>query len=88
MDVYPGQIVYSTAGRDKGKHFIVMEVIDDHYAYLCDGDIRRVEKPKKKKIKHLLSAGRDDQQIREKLTKQQKVTNAELRRCLRDQLEQ
>lgn len=43
-----GQVVKSKAGRDKGKLFIVLNV-EDPYAYIADGSLRKVEKPKKRK---------------------------------------
>ena len=50
MDIIKkGSVVISTAGRDSGNPFLVTDC-DDVYAYLCDGKIRPVEKPKKKKI--------------------------------------
>ena len=45
-------IVVSTAGRDEGKLFFVMEE-DGEFAYLANGRERKIESPKKKKIKHL-----------------------------------
>ena len=47
-----GQIVKSTAGRDKNTFFVVTEVNGD-YAVICDGKHRPLEKPKTKKLKHL-----------------------------------
>ena len=52
MDVLKGSLVYSKAGRDKGKLFLVLAE-DAGFAYLADGDTRRVIKPKKKKLKHI-----------------------------------
>ena len=52
MDICKGMLVYSRAGRDKGKLFIVLDIKND-FVYLSDGKIRRVESPKKKKIKHI-----------------------------------
>lgn len=48
-----GQFVKSRAGRDKDKVFIVLSIIDEHFVYLVDGDLRKLENPKKKKVKHL-----------------------------------
>ena len=48
----PGQIVFSKQGRDKGRAMIVIYVNGD-YAYLVDGMVRLLEKPKKKKAKHI-----------------------------------
>ena len=48
----PGQIVFSKRGRDKGRAMIVIAA-DGEYAYLVDGKHRSLEKPKKKKAKHI-----------------------------------
>jgi ribosomal protein L14E/L6E/L27E len=48
-----GRIVRSTAGRDKGRLFLVIGVADEEHLLIADGDLRKLEKPKKKKLKHL-----------------------------------
>lgn len=48
-----GQVVKSKAGRDKGRVFLICDIIDDDYVFIVDGDLRRLDSPKKKKIKHL-----------------------------------
>lgn len=52
MDITVGMLVYSKAGRDKKNLFLVLEV-ENGYAYIADGDMRKSEKPKKKKLIHL-----------------------------------
>lgn len=47
-----GDVVIATAGRDKGKYFLVISV-DDNMALIVDGKSRKVLNPKKKNIKHL-----------------------------------
>ena len=47
-----GQIVYPKRGRDRGRAMLVIAV-DGEYAYLVDGKLRPLEKPKKKKAKHI-----------------------------------
>nr|WP_025775632.1 KOW domain-containing RNA-binding protein [Clostridium botulinum] len=49
-----GRLVLSKAGRDKDNSFIIIDILDDNYVYICDGDIHTLDKPKKKKIKHLI----------------------------------
>ncbi|MCL2405097.1 MAG: RNA-binding protein [Defluviitaleaceae bacterium] len=50
----PGQIVFSRQGRDSGRAMIVIAVnCDGEYVYLVDGKLRLLEKPKKKKAKHI-----------------------------------
>ena len=51
-DVRVGQIVRSKAGRDKGKYFVIIDKVSS-FIYLVDGDIRKVESPKKKNVKHV-----------------------------------
>lgn len=52
MEYRIGQMVRSKAGRDNGKAFIVTAV-DGNYVYVADGASRRLEAPKKKKLKHI-----------------------------------
>lgn len=82
LELSAGDIVYSLAGRDKDKVFIVLEVLDEHFALLADGDLRRVQKPKKKKIKHLKKTIITAELIKRKLAQGIKVTNTDLRRIL------
>lgn len=46
-------MVYSKSGRDQGKAFIVIKVINERYLSISDGDLRKIERPKKKNIRHL-----------------------------------
>ena len=48
-----GSIALSLAGRDKGRYFVVVGVIDENHVAVADGRKRKIEKPKKKKLKHL-----------------------------------
>lgn len=48
----PPDIVFSSAGHDKGKTFIVLETQGDK-ACLVDGKIRKLIKPKVKNLKHI-----------------------------------
>ena len=52
MEIKVGSLVISKAGRDKGDMFIVLS-ISDGFAYLANGELRKVDRPKKKKLKHL-----------------------------------
>ena len=53
MDRYEvGMLARSKAGHDKGHVYIIMKE-EDAYVYLVDGSLRPIEKPKKKKKKHV-----------------------------------
>ncbi len=49
----PGRVVLSTQGRDEGRYFIVLQVIDENFVLMADGLTRKLDHPKKKKVKHL-----------------------------------
>ncbi len=55
--IAPGSFVYSKRGRDSGRVFIVTGVCEPGCVLIVDGKLRKVEKPKKKKLKHVLYAG-------------------------------
>ncbi len=76
-----GDIVLSKAGRDGGRYYIVMSR-EENFAYICDGDLHKSDKPKKKKLKHLAHTGRASEYVNSKLSDGAKVTNAELRRAI------
>lgn len=78
-----GSIVFSKAGRDAGKFFLVTEIIDDNYVKIVDGKLRRLEKPKVKKIKHLKSTGDISEKLREKLLNQSIIYDAEINSLIR-----
>ena len=46
-----GQVVRSKKGRDEGKVYIIMDIIDDDLLLLVDGKLRKLDRPKKKKGK-------------------------------------
>ena len=45
----PGDLVLSEKGRDKDRYYVVMEVWSD-YCFIADGDLRKTDRPKKKKM--------------------------------------
>ena len=51
--IFEGNVVFSKKGRDKGHMFVVLYTLDDDFVMVCDGDRRKVEKPKRKRRKHL-----------------------------------
>lgn len=79
-DIKIGQYVRSKAGRDKNHVFIVIDVLDHEYVLLSDGDVRRIENPKKKKIKHLFEINQISEVVREKINDDKKLTNLTIRK--------
>ena len=80
-DLTIADVVVSTAGRDAGNLFYVLEA-DDTCLLLADGKGRTIEKPKRKKRKHTNKVLRSETRVAEKLRAGDKVLNSELRRDL------
>jgi len=81
MDISKSDIVISLNGRDQGKLFYVMHV-EDNYALLADGKGRKLENPKRKKLKHVRRVTRTETRVATKILNGDKVLNSELRRDL------
>ena len=47
-----GRFAISKAGHDK-THIYVITAVEGDFAYLCDGRLKPLEKPKKKRVKHI-----------------------------------
>ena len=74
-------VVVSTAGHDQGEIFYVIGT-DDQFLYLANGKDRTLDKPKRKKRKHVQKVLRSETRVVEKLIRGDKVLNSELRRDL------
>lgn len=77
-----GQVVRSVAGRDKGRFLVVTEMKETDFVQVSDGDLRRLEKSKTKKIKHLAKTNYVIPELNERLEKGLKVSNADIRKYL------
>ena len=80
-EINVSDVVTSTAGRDQGKLFYVIGT-DPVYLTLANGKDRTLEKPKRKKRKHIQKVLRSETRVAEKLRHGDKVLNSELRRDL------
>ena len=74
-------VVISTAGRDQGQLFYVIGV-DGAFVTLANGKNRTLEKPKRKKRKHVTKVLRSETRVAGKIRSGDKVLNSELRRDL------
>ncbi len=83
MDISKADIVLSLSGRDRDHLFYVLDVQKEFVLY-ADGKTRRIEHPKRKKLKHIKHIARIDTRVAEKLRNGDKVLNSELRRDLAD----
>ncbi|OON97467.1 MAG: hypothetical protein ATN36_03315 [Epulopiscium sp. Nele67-Bin005] len=80
-----GQIIFSKAGKDKGKPFVIVG-IEDEFVYIADGKLRTIDKPKLKKMKHIQPTKVIAQNLTHKLTQGDKITNSDLKEALENYL--
>lgn len=77
-----GKVVCSKAGRDTGKIFIITGVIDKNYVYISDGRLRKFDKPKKKKLKHLILTDEVAKEVAQLIMLKNNVSNEKIRSYL------
>lgn len=79
--IHPYQIVLSLAGHDEGKLFVVLET-DGEFLLLADGKGRKLETPKRKRVKHVRCVGTSAHPAVQKLHRGEPITNKQLRNAL------
>lgn len=80
-DLKIGYYAMSTAGHDAGRWYVI-QGIENEYALLCDGRIRTIDRPKRKKLKHMQICKRRDPILEDKLI-QGTLSNEEIKRTLK-----
>ena len=80
-DLIISDVVLSTTGRDKGNIFYVIGIEGD-FLYLANGKDRTLDRPKRKKQKHVQKVLRSETRVAAKLQSGDKVLNSELRKEL------
>ena len=81
MELSVSDLVMSTAGRDRGELFYVIGT-EGVYALIANGRDRTLERPKRKKRKHLHRVEQNESEVVRKLKSGDQVLNAQLRRAL------
>ena len=81
MDAFKSDIVISKAGHDKGQLFFVLDT-DGQFVTLADGGSRKLEKPKRKNVKHVRFVSESDPAIARKIRDDETLLNSELRKAL------
>jgi ribosomal protein L14E/L6E/L27E len=79
-----GSLAVSIAGHDSGKCYVIFQE-DSEYVYLVDGKIRTIDRPKKKKKKHVKILAPIDPNLTKKVINHS-VKNEEIKRAVRQVL--
>ncbi len=81
-----GSVVLSTAGHDSGNYFVVVELENAEFVKICDGKNRPLEKPKRKKIKHIKDTFLVVEEIANKLNGNKVIHNKNIQTALKEVL--
>lgn len=74
-----GQFVTSKAGHDKGTLYVVTGQEGD-FVFLCDGRLKKLKAPKKKRNKHIQPIGQTvEEALRERLRDGETVRDEEIK---------
>ena len=85
LPVEIGSVVVSKAGRDQGRRFLVVGVVDDDFVMIANGGLRGMDRQKKKRRKHLKPTGQVVQALADRLANGPKVQDHEVRAWLREE---
>ena len=80
-NIFVSDVVVSTTGRDQGRLYYVIST-DELFLMLVNGKDRTLDKPKRKKRRHVQKVLRSETRVAAKLISGDKVLNSELRRDL------
>lgn len=58
VNIPKGSVVKSLAGRDQGGYYVAVEA-EDRFVFIADGKERKLEKPKRKNVKHISPVGKE-----------------------------
>ena len=81
MTLTRGNVVRSVAGHDRNELFLILRE-EGEYVWLADGKRRRIETPKKKRRKHVVSAGIWTHPVAGRIKNGEPVLDSEVRRAL------
>ncbi|GGE54551.1 hypothetical protein GCM10011391_36850 [Pullulanibacillus camelliae] len=84
----PGQIVRIVRGRDAGKYCVVVDIIDNRFVKVADGDKRKFDRAKKKNVNHLELHSEISVEVKNSIDETGKVTNGKLRFAIAKFLEE
>lgn len=83
VDSVIGRYARSKAGRDKDRLFIITGIVDEAHVQVADGEVRRVDRPKKKKLRHLDILEDTCTVVADILAARRRLLDADLRKAIR-----
>ncbi len=87
MPIEIGSIVISKAGRDQGRRFLVVGEVDEDFVMVANGDLRKMDRQKKKRRKHLKPTGLKVAEAAKRLAEGRSIEDHEVRTWLSEEEE-
>jgi len=77
-----GQIVRITKGREQNRYAVIINIMNDRFVLLADGEKRKYDRPKKKNVLHIELTPHISNEVRTSLLETNRVSNGKLRFAL------
>lgn len=74
-----GQVVRIMQGREAGQYAVVLNLVDDRFVLLADGEKRKYDRPKRKNLHHIEIMDYISPEVQNSLLETGRVTNGKLR---------
>ncbi|WP_219834315.1 KOW domain-containing RNA-binding protein [Paenibacillus sp. R14(2021)] len=74
-----GRVVKVLRGKDEGSYAVIVQLLDERFVLVADGDKRRFDQSKKKNVLHLLMQPVVSHEVTDSMRETGRVTNAKLR---------
>lgn len=85
-DFKVGEVVISTAGRDRGSFYLVVNIESNKRIKVVDGVNRKFNNPKFKNSRHLKSTAYISEEFLDILNRKKRVRSSDVRKILKDYL--
>ena len=82
QQIETGMLAKSKAGHDKDACYVILKA-DDLYAWLTDGRLKPIEKPKKKKRKHIQVVYTIPESLKAKLSNKEEIRNEDIKYAIK-----
>ena len=79
-----GMLAKSLSGHDRNRLYIIIRA-EEEYVWLVDGNLRPLEKPKKKNIRHIQVVHRIPESIKQTLESKKPLQNGHIKQIIQSE---
>jgi len=77
-----GQLAKVLKGRDADDVYVIIDIVDDRFVLIANGDKRKFDQPKRKNVQHLELQSMISSEVVQSLQESGRVTNGKLRHAV------